>query len=71
MFLLRADGSVIPYPSGGGIFESNFYKLRLYPGDAVVVPEKDVHPSLMNQVMIWGQLMSGLSLNAAEVQLLK
>jgi len=71
MFLLRADGSVIPYRSGGGIFESDFYKLRLYPGDAIVVPEKDVHPSLMNQLMIWGQFASGLSLNAAEVQLLK
>jgi protein involved in polysaccharide export with SLBB domain len=71
IFVLRADGSVIPYQSGDGVFESDFYKKRLYPGDAVIVPEKDVHPSLMNQLMIWGQLMSGLSLNAAEIQLLK
>jgi len=71
IFLLRADGSVMPYQSNSGFFESDFYKLRLYPGDAVVVPEKDVHPSLMNQLMIWGQFMSALSLSAAEVELLK
>jgi protein involved in polysaccharide export with SLBB domain len=71
IYVLRADGSVIPSQSGGRVFESDFYKLPLYPGDAVVVPEKDVHPSLMNQMMIWGQFMSALSLNAADVQLLR
>jgi protein involved in polysaccharide export with SLBB domain len=71
IYVLRADGSVTPYRSGNSIFESDFYQLRLYPGDAVVVPEKEVHPSLMNQLMIWGQFMSGASLNAAEIQMLK
>ncbi len=71
MFVLRADGSVISHDTQGSLFETSFEQLRLYPGDAVVVPEKDVHPSMMNQLMIWSQFMSQLSLNSMEINLLK
>ena len=71
MFVLRADGSVISHSTSGSGFGSDFEKLRLYPGDAIVVPEKNVHPSMLNQLMIWSQLMEQLSLNSMEVNSLK
>jgi polysaccharide biosynthesis/export protein len=72
MFVLRADGSVIGRAMGNSLFDgTDFGKLRLYPGDAIIVPEKDVHPSALNQIMIWSQFMSQLSLSALEAQSLK
>jgi len=71
MFVLRADGSVVGHDTGNSMFEDDFKKLRLYPGDAIVVPEKDVHPSSLNQIMIWSQLASQASLSALEVGTLK
>jgi protein involved in polysaccharide export with SLBB domain len=71
MFVLRADGSVVGHDTGNSMFEDDFKKLRLYPGDAIVVPEKDVHPSNLNQIMIWSQLASQASLSALEVGTLK
>jgi hypothetical protein len=56
---------------GNSIFTDDFEKLRLYPGDAVVVPEKDVHPSGLNQLMIWSQFLTQLSFTALEANQLK
>jgi len=70
-YIVRADGSVIPHEAGNSIFSSGFNELRLYPGDAIVIPEKDVHPSMLNQLMIWSQFMSQLSLNTLEINSLK
>jgi protein involved in polysaccharide export with SLBB domain len=71
MFVLRADGSVVGREMGNSIFESDFVRLRLYPGDAIIVPEKDVHPSALNQLMIWSQFLSQLSLSSLELDVLK
>jgi protein involved in polysaccharide export with SLBB domain len=71
MYVLRADGSVVGHEMGHSIFEDDFKKLRLYPGDAIIVPEKDVHPSNLNQIMLWSQLASQASLSALEVGTLK
>lgn len=71
MFVLRADGSVVGRDMGNSIHEDAFMKLSLYPGDAIVVPEKDVHPSNLNQIMMWSQLASQASLSALEVGTLK
>jgi protein involved in polysaccharide export with SLBB domain len=73
IFVLRADGSVTSRDTRQSVFASDFdfYKLRLYPGDTVVVPEKNVHPSAMNQFLIWTQFLSQFSLSALEVDLLK
>jgi polysaccharide export outer membrane protein len=67
MFVLRADGSVVAHDTGYSAFESNFKSLRLYPGDAIVVPEKVIRPSNWNQLMIWSQLMSQLSISTLAV----
>jgi polysaccharide export outer membrane protein len=69
MFVMRADGSVIGRSMGASIFNgSDFEKLRLYPGDAIIVPEKEVRPSPLNQLMIWSQFMSQMSLSALAVE---
>jgi hypothetical protein len=52
-------------------FGVDLRKLQLYPGDAIVVPEKDVHPSLTNQLMIWSQFISQFSLGALEANSIK
>jgi len=71
MFVMRADGAVVGHEMGNSIFTDDFEKLRLYPGDAVVVPEKDVHPSGLNQLMIWSQFLTQLSFTALEANQLK
>ena len=68
---LRADGSVVGRDIGKSLFEGDLSKLRLYPGDAIVVPEKDVRPSGLNQLMLWTQFLSQLSLNSVEFSVLK
>jgi protein involved in polysaccharide export with SLBB domain len=71
MFVLRADGSVVGHEMGHSAFEDDFKKLRLYPGDAIIVPEKDVRPSNLTQIMLWSQLASQASLSALEIGTLK
>jgi len=71
MYVLRANGTVIGHDMGHSGFDRDFSKLQLYPGDAIVVPEKNVHPSGLNQLMIWSQFLSQLSLNSLEVNSLK
>jgi polysaccharide biosynthesis/export protein len=71
IYILRADGSVIGHVTGDSAPGVDLRKLQLYPGDAIVVPEKDVHPSLTNQLMIWSQFMSQLSLGVLEANSIK
>jgi protein involved in polysaccharide export with SLBB domain len=71
MFVLRADGSVVPHATGYSAFESGFNSVHLYPGDAIVVPEKAIRPSKLNQLMVWSEFLSQLSVSAFEVNALK
>ena len=73
IFVLRADGSIRGRNPGQSIFASDFdfYKLRLYPGDTVVVPEKTVHPSLLSQFIMMSQLLSQSSVSAMAANQLK
>jgi protein involved in polysaccharide export with SLBB domain len=71
MFVLRADGAVVGREIGNSLFEADLGKLRLYPGDAIVVPEKDVRPSGLNQLMIWTQFLAQLSLSSVEFSAVK
>ena len=71
-FILRADGTVTPREAGQSIFaSSSFDKLRLYPGDSIVVPEKNVRPSTLSQILGWSQFVSGYSVDALLVNSLK
>lgn len=64
-FILRANGTVTPRENGQSVFaSSSFDRLRLYPGDTIIVPEKNVHPSTLSQILGWSQFMSGYSTDA-------
>jgi len=71
IYILRADGSVIGHVDRDSAFGVDLAKLQLYPGDAIVVPEKDVRPSMSNQLMIWSQFLSEFSLGALEASAIK
>jgi hypothetical protein len=71
MYVLRADGSVIKPDTSNSGFSHDLSRLRLYPGDTIVIPEKDVHPSVTNQLMVWSQFLSEFSLGALEAISLK
>ena len=70
-FILRADGSVTSHNAGDPIFSSGFEKARLYPGDTIVVPEKNIGPGAMREFTAWAQVFSQLALGAAAVNVIK
>lgn len=72
-FVIRADGSVVSRSSekGSVLWTSNgFSKLRLNPGDTIVVPDKTLRPSGMRNFMEWTQVFSQLALGAAAINVL-
>jgi protein involved in polysaccharide export with SLBB domain len=70
-FVLRADGTVSNRGANPTVFASGFDRLRLYPGDTIVVPEKGVRASAMASFLAWTQIVSNMSLGAAAVNVLK
>jgi len=71
IFVLRADGSVTGRYAGQSIFSSGFQDARLYPGDTIVVPEKNVGPGVMREFLSWTQVFSQLALGAAAIDVIK
>jgi polysaccharide biosynthesis/export protein len=71
IFVLRADGSVMSRDTNPGMFSEGLSKMRLHPGDSIVVPEKSLRPSAMNTALAWAQAVSGTTLTALEVNALK
>ena len=71
-FVIRADGSVISKSSekGLGAWTRSFNKLRLNPGDTIVVPDKTLRPTALRGVMDWTQVFSQLALGAAAINVL-
>lgn len=71
-FVIRADGSVISRSAAKGLslWASSFEKLRLNPGDTIVVPDKTLRPSALRGVMDWTQVFSQLALGAAAINVL-
>jgi protein involved in polysaccharide export with SLBB domain len=64
-FLIRADGEVVGSDLGGGLWNNKFNNLRVYPGDTIVVPEKNLKPSSMRNVIEWSQIISNLGMGFA------
>ncbi|MFY9854989.1 MAG: SLBB domain-containing protein, partial [Terracidiphilus sp.] len=71
IFVLRADGSVTGRGARRSIFSSGFQDARLYPGDTIVVPEKNVGPGAMHEFLSWTQIFSQLALGAAAIDVIK
>lgn len=68
-YIVRADGSIVSHQFSSSLFTGNFASARIYPGDALVIPERvDKRPLLRNLVdiaTIVGQF--GLGIAAVDV----
>jgi protein involved in polysaccharide export with SLBB domain len=71
-FVIRADGSVVSREAtkGTGAWPNSFSKLRLNPGDTIVVPEKTLRPNGLRGLIDWTQIFSQLALGAAAINVL-
>ena len=71
-FVLRANGVVVAANDVNGPFVgSKFSRLRLYPGDQIVVPYKLPTGAFVRGLRDWTQVSSQLALTAAAVAILK
>jgi protein involved in polysaccharide export with SLBB domain len=68
-FVIHADGTVISRQSRNS--HGGFEKLKLLPGDAIVVPEKLKVSSKMNDLLQATQFMSQTALTAAALSVVK
>jgi polysaccharide export outer membrane protein len=71
MFVIRADGSVLSKQSVKGLWNGGFASLRLMPGDAIVVPERLNHSSLLKGLRDWSQVFSQFALGAAAIRVIQ
>lgn len=65
IFVIRADGTVVSRQGRNHHIHTDFQKIRLLPGDAIVVPEKVRASSALAGVLQYTQLASQLALTAA------
>jgi protein involved in polysaccharide export with SLBB domain len=70
IFIIRADGSVVPKLSPGP-FRKAFESKRLNAGDSVVIPEQVFKPGFMRGLRDWTEVFSQLALGAAAINVLK
>jgi protein involved in polysaccharide export with SLBB domain len=70
-FVIRANGDVISRDSGKGAWGNDFAKLRMNPGDSIVVPNKTIKPSPLRGALEWTQLFYQLALGAAAINAVK
>ena len=66
-FVIRANGDVTSRDGKKAGWGDNFAKLRLYPGDSIVVPNKIFKPSPLRPALEWTQLFYQLALGAAVI----
>jgi polysaccharide export outer membrane protein len=71
IFVLRADGSVTSRGAAPSLFYSGFDNVRLFPGDTIVVPEKNVGIGAMHELISWTQIFSQFALGAAAINVIK
>jgi protein involved in polysaccharide export with SLBB domain len=70
-FVIRADGSVISRSSVNGPWGNEFDRLRMNPGDTIVVPEKNFRPGALRGFLDWSQLFSQFALGAAALSVIQ
>ncbi len=69
-FVIRANGEVVSHDMGKGLWGNEFDKLRINPGDTIVVPEKTFKPSALLGFLDWSQMFSQLAMGAAVLTVL-
>ncbi|MEX2240755.1 MAG: SLBB domain-containing protein [Burkholderiales bacterium] len=70
MFVLRADGSVIPN-KGGWFSSGQLSRVRPQPGDSIVVPEDLLRTTLTKDLKDWTQILFQFGLGAAAIQVIR
>lgn len=70
-FVVRANGAVVARTVVKGVWGNEFFHLRLYPGDTIIVPEKTIKPSVLRGVLDWTQIFSQLAFGAAAINVLR
>jgi protein involved in polysaccharide export with SLBB domain len=72
LFIIRADGSVIPKQDHAyGLFRPAFETGRLNAGDSIVVPQAIFKTTFLRELRDWSQVISQFALGAAAVNVLK
>lgn len=71
MFVIRANGAVLSRTVVKGTWRNDFFHLRLYPGDTIIVPEKTIKPSALRGVLDWSAVFSQLAFGAAAINVLR
>jgi hypothetical protein len=71
MFVVRANGEVVSRKSVHGPWRDEFDRIRMNPGDTLVVPEKSVKPSALRTVLDVSQIMSQFAFGAAAINVLR
>jgi protein involved in polysaccharide export with SLBB domain len=71
IFVIRADGSVVPKQGSSGMFTQAFEAARLNAGDSVVVPEAIFKGTFMRGLRDWTQVFSQFALGAAAINVLR
>ncbi len=72
MYVIRADGTVLPRQDPRfGKFKANFAKMRLNPGDSIVVPEQVLKGMWVAGLRDWSQIFFQFGLAAAAVNVLR
>jgi len=67
-FVLRADGTVVARKAVNGLLSGDkFEKLRMYPGDQIVVPTKIPTGAFVRGLRDWSQITSQLAITGAEL----
>jgi protein involved in polysaccharide export with SLBB domain len=70
-FIIRADGSIYSRERAQHFLSNDFESAPIYPGDAIVVPEKPIRPSTTRTLLDYSQILSGFGLAAAAIQVVK
>jgi protein involved in polysaccharide export with SLBB domain len=67
LFILRANGSVLSNQMHRSIWSGSFENAKLYPGDAIVMPQKLKTTSVLKEIRDWSQALGQYAVTAAIV----
>jgi protein involved in polysaccharide export with SLBB domain len=70
-YVIHADGSMLNRDTASSYWGDSFKHAKLYPGDTIVVPDKNFRPNLgLKNFLEWTQMFSQLAMGAATISLL-
>jgi polysaccharide biosynthesis/export protein len=69
-FIVRANGSVVSKQMYSSVWSGGFDGLKLFPGDAIVMPEKVRASNVLKGLRDWTQVFAQLALGAAALKTL-